>query len=484
MAPGITIIGLGPGDPDVITRQAWRALELAGEVYLRTERFPGLSDLPGGTKVHTFDHLYEAQGSFEAVYQRMADELMELARRPQGVAYAVPGDPTVGEATVGLVRQAAAREGLTLTMIPGLSFVEPSLNLIGVDALDGLSLADAAELAGRHHPGFPPDRHVLIGQVHSQLVASDVKLTLLNQYAADHRIALIQGAGTAQAQMEWLELYQLDQRQDFDVVTSVYLAPAPPGSSFESFQETVSHLRAPEGCPWDREQTHQTLRQHLLEEAYEALEAIDQDDMAALQEELGDLMLQLVLQTQIATEAGDFQMSDVLRAINDKLVRRHPHVFGDVQVDEVDQVLHNWEALKAAERKAGGRQGSALAGVPATLPALATALEVQSRAARVGFDWPDRSGVLAKIAEEVEEIEQAEGEAVADELGDLLFALVNYARWRQVDPESALRQANSRFRQRFAQVERAAEAGGRQLSKMSIDELEALWQEAKRLVAE
>ena len=480
MAPGITIVGLGPGDPELITRQAWRVLAEAGEAYLRTERFPGTAGLPPGLRLHTFDHLYDEFESFEQVYDRMAEELIVLGQRQAGVVFAVPGDPTVGEATVTRLRTAAEAGGLPLQLIAGISFVEPSLALIGVDALDGLSVADAAELAGRHHPTFPPEHHVLIGQLHSRLVASDVKLTLLNQYAADHRVALITSAGTPQAAAEWLPLHELDQRSDFDVLTSLYLTPAAAGSSFESFQETVAHLRAPEGCPWDREQTHQSLRQHLLEEAYEALEAIDQQDMEALQEELGDMMLQLVLQTQIASESGDFQMSDVLRSINDKLIRRHPHVFGDAQVEEVDQVLHNWEALKAAERKAGGKKESALDGVPSTLPALATALEIQSRAARVGFDWPERAGVLDKIIEEIEEIERAEPGDVAAELGDLFFALVNYARWRQVDPESALRQANLRFRRRFGGVEARAGQAGRLMSEMPIEELEALWQAAKR----
>ena len=242
----------------------------------------------------------------------------------------------------------------------------------------------------------------------------------------------------------------------------------------------VAHLRAPEGCPWDREQTHQTLRNHLMEEAYEALEAIDRDDMPALKEELGDLLLQIVLQTQIATETGTFLMIDVIRHIREKLIRRHPHVFTDLELEEVDAVLHNWEALKEEERNHQGSNKGLLDGVPRGLPALAQADEIQARVARVGFDWPGIEGVVAKLEEELQEVAAAKTEQErAFELGDLLFSVVNYARWLEVDPEAALRQANARFRKRFRAVEENARERAIRLAELSIDELEDLWQKAK-----
>lgn len=218
-----------------------------------------------------------------------------------------------------------------------------------------------------------------------------------------------------------------------------------------------------------------------MEETYEALQAIDEDDMLALREELGDLMLQIVLQTQIAIESDEFSMADVLSGIRAKLIRRHPHVFGDVEVAGVGEVLHNWEALKAAERQAGGGAKGALDGVPLGLPALAQAAEIQSRVARLGFDWQAIDGVKEKVLEELDETLTAQNEReFAAEIGDLLFSVVNFARWREVDPEAALRRANDRFRGRFAHLESAARDSGKSLTDMQPDEMDALWEWAKR----
>lgn len=477
MSQGITIIGLGPGGPQLLTREAWECLAQAGEVWLRTGRHPAAAGLPDGLTVHTFDDLYEPAEEFEAVYEAITERLLALAGRPEGVVYAVPGDPTVGEATIQRLRQAGR---FPLRIIHGVSFVEPALAALGLDALDGLSVADALELAGRHHPPFPPDTPALIGQIYSALVASDVKLTLMNQYPADHPVTLVHAAGTPECRLEPCALHDLDHSPHFGPQTALLVPPLGAPSAFESFQETVAHLRAPEGCPWDREQTPQSLRPHLLEETFEALQALDREDTAALREELGDLLLQIVLQAQIATEGSEFTMADVIAGINAKILRRHPHVFGDVEVRGVEQVLANWEALKAAERAENGESGGLLGGVPVGLPALAQAAEIQSRVARVGFDWPEIGGVRAKVDEELREVDAARtaDEQVA-EIGDLLFAVVNWARWLKVDPEAALREANLRFRKRFTELETAAGRQGRRVADMGPAELDRLWEAAK-----
>jgi tetrapyrrole methylase family protein/MazG family protein len=253
------------------------------------------------------------------------------------------------------------------------------------------------------------------------------------------------------------------------------------GTSFEAFQEIVAHLRAPDGCPWDREQTHQSLRTHLLEETYEALEALDAGDVAGMQEEFGDLLLQIVLHAQIANEDGEFSINSLIKSIYDKIVRRHPHVFGEVQLDGVKGVLQNWEKLKEAERKDNGKKKKGLLdGVPQALPALTQAQEYQDRAARVGFDWPVVDGVLDKVAEEIQEIKSATNETeLAEEIGDLFFVLVNLARWKKIDAESALRETNLKFKRRFAFVEQGAKEQGRSLSDMTLEEMDALWEQAK-----
>jgi tetrapyrrole methylase family protein/MazG family protein len=477
MAQGITVIGLGPGGPEHLTREAWEVLSQASEVWLRTGRHPAVAGLPAHLAVHTFDDLYEQGDNFESVYAAIVERLIALAARPEGVCYGVPGDPTVGEATVSRLRRDSP---LPLRLVHGVSFVEPTLACLGLDALDGLSVADALDLAERHHPAFPPDAPALIGQLYSALVASDVKLTLMNQYPSDHPVTLVHSAGTAHATLEGLPLHDLDRSGSIGTATTLYVPPLGAPSAFESFQETVAHLRAPEGCPWDREQTPQSLRPHLLEEAFEALQALDADDMPALREELGDLLLQIVLQAQIATEAEEFTMADVVAGINAKIVRRHPHVFGEVEVSGVDQVLTNWEALKAAERAENDETGGLLGGVPLGLPALAQAAEIQGRVARVGFDWPAIEGVREKVQEEMQEVLGSRSpEEQTAEMGDLLFAVVNYARWLKIDPEAALREANGRFRRRFAEMEESARREGRDLSTLGAKELDRLWEAAK-----
>ncbi|MFP3853480.1 MAG: nucleoside triphosphate pyrophosphohydrolase [Anaerolineales bacterium] len=479
MESGVTIVGLGPGDPGLISRTAWDRLTAADRVFLRTSMHPAVETIPFKGEVESFDPLYEDSDSFQAVYRQIVDRLM-VAAKFEKIVYAVPGDPGVGEATTAQVRSRAEEQGIPLRIIHGISFIEPSLAALAIDALDGLVVVDALELMDRHHPSFPPDYHILISQIHSQLIASDIKLTLMNQYPEGHPITLLSAAGTEGESIEHKELYELDRETEFGSMSCLYIPPMEEGSSFESFQELVAHLRSPEGCPWDREQTHLSLRQHMLEEAYETLEALDAEDPQELEEELGDLMLQLVLQTQIAVEEGEFLMADVLRGIHQKLVRRHPHVFGDVDVEDVPEVLSNWEGLKAAERQEGGKEESALAGVPKSLPALAQAEEYQSRAARLGFDWPEASGVLAKIQEELAEVAEAEGELEqAAEIGDLLFAVVNYARWLKVDPEASLRQANAKFRARFRKVEDLSRNQDQRLAEMNLDQLNALWEQAK-----
>jgi tetrapyrrole methylase family protein / MazG family protein len=246
-------------------------------------------------------------------------------------------------------------------------------------------------------------------------------------------------------------------------------------SKFDTLVKIIAQLRAPDGCPWDKEQTHKSLRNNLLSETYETLEAIDKGQAAELCEELGDLLLQIMLHAQIAKDDKEFEIGDVIKSISTKLIRRHPHVFGDAKVKTAEEVMGKWEAIKREEGK------SILAGVSKAMPALAYALEVSKRAVRVGFEWPDLQGVIDKIQEEIGEIKGAKSrEEKSDEIGDLLFTLVNYARWEGIDAETALREANEKFYKRFSKVEAAAKERGRELQKLTLKEWDDLWEEAKR----
>ena len=251
-------------------------------------------------------------------------------------------------------------------------------------------------------------------------------------------------------------------------------------SQFATLVDIIARLRAPDGCPWDRKQTHASLRENLLEECYEVLEALDEGDAGKLRDELGDLLMQIVLHTQIATEAGEFELGDVIEGINAKLIHRHPHVFGSKKVKDAEEVAHNWEVLKKEEREEGV---SMLESVPKSMPALGYAHEIQRRAAWVGFDWEDVDGVIDKLAEEVGEFKQAETEErKAGEFGDLLFTLANIARRLGIDLEAALRQANQRFYKRFTYMEEVCRQRGLNFGDLSFDEQNALWEEAKKKV--
>ncbi|MEA3341159.1 MAG: nucleoside triphosphate pyrophosphohydrolase [Chloroflexota bacterium] len=473
----ITIVGLGPGDPRCLTREAWAVLESADEAWLRTERHPTVAGLPSHLTLHAFDYLYEEADDFQQVYEAIVGEVLRLGQRPEGAIYAVPGHPLVGESTVQRVLSRAEEIGLPVRVVEGLSFVEPVLTALRVDALTGLQICDGMELAARYHPPLNPDLPALVGQLYNRPLAADIKLTLMNQYPDDHEVMLVRAAGTPEQRVARLPLYELDRR-DSAHLTALYVPPLPGVTGFEGLQDTVAHLRAPDGCPWDQEQTHESLRAGLLEEAYEVVAAIDAGDLQGLREELGDLLLQILLHAQIAAEEGEFKMTGVVAGIDAKLKHRHPHVWGERQVSGTGELLQRWEELKREEK---GADRSVLSGVPVALPALQQADTYSQRAARVGFDWNAARGVADKVREEIAEVEAAttpqEREA---ELGDLLFAVVNWARWLDADPETALRKASARFARRFRAMERMARQRGQDLAVLTIDELEALWQEAKK----
>jgi tetrapyrrole methylase family protein/MazG family protein len=488
-AASITIVGLGPGNPAHLTREAWDVLERAVHVYLRTCRHPTVSALPDHLVLHSFDRLYESVDDYSTLYDQIACEILALARDTTAVVYAVPGHPLVGEASVQRILARARQEGRVVRLVDGLSFVEPVLCLLGIDGLAGLQLADATDLAAAHHPLLDPDRPALVGQLYGQRLASDVKLTLMNAYPDDHPLTLVRAAGTPEAALETLPLFEVDRSPQIDHLTCLYLPPLPHPAGLPAFQQTVASLRAPGGCPWDREQTHQSLRPHLLEESYEVLAALDAEDAEKLREELGDLLMQIAMHVQIASEEGRFRFADVIGGIDAKLRRRHPHVFGDVRVRDSTEVLRNWEAIKKEEagskrHEAGfsgdlAEQGS-LASVPRILPSLARAQEMSDRAARSGFDWPGVEGVLDKLTEEVDELCRAQDAgAMESELGDVLFTLANVARWLHIDAESALRKAGDRFADRYADMERRAQGMGLRLADLPQTEQELLWHQAK-----
>ncbi|NLG69795.1 MAG: nucleoside triphosphate pyrophosphohydrolase [Firmicutes bacterium] len=510
----IVVVGLGPGPADLLTVRAERILREARRLFLRTRHHPMAETLRAwGVSFDTFDAYYESYPTFEEVYRAMATRLLEEARQVAAdpVVYAVPGHPTVAERSVTCLVEMARRQGeeIDLELVPSPSGVEAVWSVLGMDPMTaGAALLDAHQLAasaGMDAELPPPSgaawerrRGYLVLQLDSKLVAAQVKAVLGRSRGDEQPVVLVRAAGTERAEVRWLPLHAIARLPSYDHETSLYVPPAEApeaagaGEGSEVLARIMARLRAPDGCPWDRRQTPESLRRYIVEEAYEVCEAIESGDAEALREELGDLLLQVLFQAQIADEEGRFDLAGVERALHDKLVRRHPHVFGEARVKDAAEVLQRWEAIKRDERRqeqqAGGtskgEDGSGLmAGVTTGLPSLAFAETVQRRAATVGFEWPDIAGAGRKAVEEARELREAwsqqDREAVHREMGDLLFAIVNVARYMRVDPELALRDATRRFMARFRRIERLARQEGRALSQMSLEELDALWEKAK-----
>lgn len=476
----ITVVGLGPGDPGLLTLNARAALDNAAEVWCRTTRHPTVEGLELGGRLHGFDNVYEEHERFEDVYDAIVERLLGMARSGD-VVYAVPGHPLVGEATVRELLARAPDAGIDVRIVDGLSFIEPVCTALHVDALaSNLQIVDALD------PRLDPARPALIAQVYGRRIASSLKLALLELYPPEHPVTAVRGAGVVDATVvERLDLSTIDRGDErFDHLACLYLPALALEANVRTFDglRAITHrLRTPGGCPWDREQTHATLKPFLIEEAYEVLGALDAGDPAALAEEFGDLLLQMTLHTEIAEEGGEFTYGDVFGQICHKLIRRHPHVFGDETIESAEEQTVRWQQLKAKEKEGAAEEDrSILAGVPRAMPALAYAQAVQDRAARVGFDWPNIDQVLDKLVEEVDELRHAATrEEKTDEYGDILFVLANVARWLGIDAEEALRLAGGKFYRRFSGVERLARERGRALPDMTLDEMDALWNEVK-----
>lgn len=479
----ITIVGLGCGDGRYLTREAWEVLANAAQpVWLRTAEHPAVADLPCAWR--SFDDLYARAVDFPAVYAAIGTTLLEAAQHAD-VIYAVPGDPHVGEATTFALLDGARAAGLAVRVVRGLSFFEPLVAAVGLDGMDGVQIYDAIAVAQTLHPNLNPDAPLLLGQLYSRMLASDLKLALMAIYPPEHPVQLVHAAGSAAQRVEQCALHEIDHGAPLGNLTALYVPPRVTTSSLAGFADTIAILRSPDGCPWDRVQTPQSLRASLLEEVAEVIDALDRDDSAHLREELGDLLLHIVMQAQIASEGDEFTLSDVVAAIDAKIRRRHPHVWGDAQVQTVEDQNATWAAIKAAEKAQRGEAPSAsvLDNIPLALPALARSQKIQARARKVGFEWPDIDGVYAKLAEELAEVRAAATPAErADELGDLLFVTVNLAKWLDVDAETALREANLKFDRRFRQMEQLLAADGITFDQLAIDGLEAYWQRAKRIV--
>lgn len=484
MTPRVVVVGLGPAGPDLVPPAARAALAGVTRRFVRTTRHPAATVVE---EAEALDGFYETSDTFDEVYRRIVEHLVAAAREGP-VGYAVPGSPRVLERTVELLGERAAAGEIELEVVPAMSFLDLAWDRLGVDPVEaGVTLVDghrfAVQAAGRTGP-------LLVAHCHAARVLSEVKLA----YDEPPPEAIVlQRLGLPDETVTPVAWGDLDREIDADHLTSVYIPSVaePVAAEMVRFDELVRTLRR--GCPWDREQTHASLRRHLLEETHETLEAldaletavpgvgaIDRPDLEApveldehLREELGDLCYQIFFHARLAAERGAFTVADVVRGIHDKLVERHPHVFGDVVATDAETVLDNWEAAKRVAKK----RDSALDGIPPSLPVLARALKVQKRAASAGFDEP--GGPEVAFADVAEELAEVRADPSEDEVGDLLFAAVQVARRLGHDPEAALRGAVRRFEERFRRVEQMAAEAGVDLADAGIERLRAWWAAAK-----
>ncbi|MBV8821602.1 MAG: nucleoside triphosphate pyrophosphohydrolase [Chloroflexi bacterium] len=499
----ITIVGLGPGSMSDLTLRAQRILEKAAAdktpVYFRTFIHPTIDPLKQAfpdLRIESFDYLYEAAADWGTLYQQIADTVCTLAAQGP-IIYAVPGHPLIGESSVQLLLEQAREHSLSTDVVAGLSFLEPVCTLLGLDPCNAhMQLVDATnlaalradEVAGKIIPTLP----LLVAQVYNRRLASEVKLALGECYPDEWPVKLVRAAGIeSDESVLQIPLHDLDRNSYANHLTTLYVPPVDELTALrlpETLRFLIMRLRRdPDGCPWDRQQTHHSLIRYVLEETYEVVEALEENDMAKLAEELGDLLLQVYLHAEIARQESDFSLGDIYEHINAKLIRRHPHVFGSVEASNAEQVKQNWEDIKRQERAEAGanvQQESVLDRVPLASPSLVVAQEYQKRTIRKGFDYPTIEEIYAKLAEELQELQDATtAEQQHEEMGDILFIAAHLAHFLSINAEQALRQANRKFRRRFQFVEQIAQQQGRELTSYSLQEWRDLWRLAKAAAA-
>jgi tetrapyrrole methylase family protein / MazG family protein len=484
MSKKIEILGLGAGDFDQLPLGVYKKLINSKHVYLRTKEHPVVPELvKEGFDYTSFDSIYEKHDQFEEVYQEIVQTLFQLAENDP-VIYAVPGHPLVAERSVQLLLEKGPEEGIEISIGGGQSFIDASLQSLKIDPIEGFQLLDGTAL---HSNQLQIDQHIIISQVYDQYVASDVKLTLMEKLPDDYVVYIVTAAGSKDEIIKKVLLYELDREFALNNLTSVYIPPVKDEKillkNFSKLREIIAELRGPNGCPWDMEQTHESLKKYLIEETYEVIDAISSGDIDHLIEELGDVLLQVMLHAQIGEDDGYFSIDEVIEGLSAKMIRRHPHVFGDIQANTAEEVVQNWQEIKKEEK--GDKEQSLLEGVSMSIPNLLRAYELQKKAAKVGFDWQEITPALEKVKEELQEFENElngtdDQELLAKkEFGDLLFAFVNVARFLDIHPEEALYETNEKFIRRFHFVEEKVKESGRKFEEHTLEELDQYWDQAK-----
>lgn len=478
----IKIIGLGPGSPEALTLGALNALKKQKNILLRTEKHPTVEYLNANNiKFETLDNFYEEGKSFDEVYENIANKIIQMYREVGSLIYAVPGHPLVAEKSVFNLIELCKNEGIEYTILPAVSFVDAMMESLMIDPIEGLKIIDAFDIKNQ-----VLDKRIgtIITQVYNRFIASEVKIQLTEYYDDETEIIFVRAAGIEGLEsIRTIPLYELDMQEDIDYLTSIYIPrDVNNKKDIHDLLEIVETLRGENGCPWDREQTHKSLKSDFIEECYELVDAIENDDIDGMIEELGDVLLHVVFQSSIGNEEGYFNILDVIEGICNKMITRHPHVFGDVKVTDSEDVLNRWDNIKNKEKNFESVTEKMQA-VAKAIPALTRAKKIQKIASKVGFDWDNPNDAMDKVKEELNEIldvyKSKNMEKITDEVGDLLFASVNVSRMLGVNEEDALNGTIQKFIERFSFIESEAKRENISLNDMTLEQMDELWNKAK-----
>lgn len=478
----IYIIGLGPGSIDALTLGAINRIESGDKNFLRTENHPTIKYfLDRGIEYKSYDYLYDREDDFKRVYEEIVNDLIKELNNNSEINYFVPGNPLVAEKTVELLLE----KNIDIELVSGMSFIEPMIELVKRDPINGLKIVDGTEFDSLD---VDINTDIIITQVYNHRILSEVKIILSEIFGDEYNIYLVHSAGIKEDEKRYfLPIYELDRVKEIGHLTSIYVPRMEKIDKkvfdFKDLLGIMELLRSEGGCPWDIEQTHESIRQSVIEEAYEVVDAIDKGDIDGLVEELGDLLLQVIFHIQIGSEEGEFNLYEVTTALANKLIYRHPHVFSKKDVENSDEVVYNWNKLKYDKRDIHCLTDK-FKDIP-KLPALMVSYKVQEKAAEVGFDWEDIEGPLKKVIEEYDEVIDAmkrfgTGDVRTEgEIGDLLFAVVNLSRFLNVNPEVALNRTINKFIKRFEFIEKELAQLGKDFDEVTLDYMDELWNKAK-----
>ena len=481
----IRILGLGPGAKEALTIGTIQELENNKNIFLRTEKHPTVAYLREKNIVfNTYDDVYESIQSFDEVYLNIANDLIKRHDEVGDLIYAVPGHPLVAEKSVVNLINLCKEKSIEYKIVPAVSFIDAMIESLKIDPIEGLKVIDSFDIGNQIL-----DKRVgtIITQVYNQLIASEVKLKLLESYNDETEIYYVRAAGIEdQESIRKIPLFELDMQEDIDYLTSVYIPKDLKNKKdFNDLLEIIEILRGENGCSWDKEQTHNSIKKALIEESYEVIDAIDQEDDDSLVEELGDLLLQVVFHASIGREDGYFDINDVIEGICNKMISRHPHVFKDLNgLNSSEDVLVKWDELKKKE-KGYNSTTEEMQGITKGLPALLRAHKIQEKAKKAGLDFENVSCAINKVKEELKEVIDVYNtenvEKITEEVGDLIFSCVNVARLLKVDEEISLNYTIDKFIKRFDFVEKTAKEKNIELNNNNLDEVDRLWEMSKEL---